>query len=206
MITGITNLKAVEKEARRRVKNAQSRALNKVGKKAIEEMMDNSGLKSKKIFRNSKVFFKVRPKQNDLTASIWVSRTRLSYSEIQHSWNERKNAPKAIGLNVREITLAEKIGYKTITLEDALKIKPKDHPGSFVMSKKPINQNGFRTSVGKVNSYYRGKNGTKITRTEEVHFLNRTNVRLCDMVDRNKLNELADEAFMLELEKENKKI
>lgn len=201
MITGITNLKAVEKEARRRVKNAQSRALNKVGKKAIEEMMDNSGLKSKKIFRNSKVFFKVRPKQNDLTASIWVSRTRLSYSEIQHSWNERKNAPKAIGLNVREITLAEKIGYKTITLEDALKIKPKDHPGSFVMSKKPINQNGFRTSVGEIHTYYRGKNGTKITRTEEVHFLNRTNVRLCDMVDRDKLNELVDEAFTEELKK-----
>lgn len=197
MITGITNLKAVEKEARRRLKNAQSRALNKVGKKAIEEMMENSGLNSKKIFSNSKVFFKVRPKQDELKASIWVSRTRLSYSEIQHSWNEKKNAPKAISLNVREITLAEKIGYKTITIEDALKIKSKDHPGSFVMSKKPINQNGFRTS---------GKNGKKITRTEEVHFLNRTNVRLCDMVDRDKLNELADEAFMLELEKENKRI
>lgn len=102
---------------------------------------------------------------------------------------------------MREITLAEKIGYKKITLEDALKIKPKDYLGAFVISKKPINQNGFRTSVGKIHSYYRGKNVTKITRTEEVHFLNRTNVRLCDMVDRDKLNELVDEAFTEELKK-----
>ncbi|WP_336615729.1 hypothetical protein [Campylobacter sp. RM12637] len=42
---------------------------------------------------------------------------------------------------------------------------------------------------------------TKITRTEEVHFLNRTNVRLCDMVDRDKINELVDEAFTEELKK-----
>ncbi|ULO01379.1 hypothetical protein AVANS_0750 [Campylobacter sp. RM5004] len=113
MITGITNIKDIEKQANKEIKNALNRTITKVRKDAVNNMVKKTGI-DKKILNKSSVMKTYRAKPNELKIKISATaRAKISIDDLKG--NKTEYIDKKLG--VKKIDINEKLGVKVITID-----------------------------------------------------------------------------------------
>ncbi|MBZ7982097.1 hypothetical protein AVBRAN12640_06055 [Campylobacter sp. RM12640] len=113
MITGIKNIKDIEKQANKEIKNALNRTITKVKKDTINNMVKKTGI-DKKILNKSSVMKTYRAKPNELKIKISATaRAKIGIDDLKG--NKTEYIDKKLG--VKKIDINEKLGVKVITID-----------------------------------------------------------------------------------------
>lgn len=113
MITGIKNIKDIEKQANKEIKNALNRTITKVRKDTINNMVKKTGI-DKKILNKSSVMKTYRAKPNELKIKISATaRAKIGIDDLKG--NKTEYIDKKLG--VKKIDINEKLGVKVVTLD-----------------------------------------------------------------------------------------
>lgn len=173
MITGITNLKAVEKEAKRQVRNALDRTLTKVKNKTINNLAKKHGI-DKKVLKKSSVMTTHRTKPNDLNIKIKATATaKFGVDDLK---------------GIKTISIDEKLGVKKIDINEKLGIKVVTIDRKGVLPFDPI-------AIKKAPDFF-GR-----TKKGKDEYLKKSKKTIKELLEEEATTELADEIFAEELKK-----